>query len=486
MNDLIKELRQVYRQICESENSNEEVIRVHLIYNILLKKLGYDTSHEACEFERNKSNTFSDIFLKNKTSIGMIIETKAGTHAIIDADIIQLANYVRNNSVEYGLLTNGKEYVLINTNIRISPNYKKEAVKHQIVFWFNIFDSKSKKYTNHVYFRFLSKETIFDINTISYFRDIAEFKALKFNNENNSWFTYKSTLYRFFEFIADNNKKYKPLDEISVSDFEKFIDYKKISSIGNQKTKTINSDNAIMNNYSHISSMLNTLVQSPYNGLKSTHFDKDRSKSLSSLINKPLNKDYKAIDNRVFQQAIEYYIKKDKIRDLTIFLLCSCYGLERDKVQKFKWTDVSIERNHIKIADRYISISPLLKSCFKHLRNEKNKDKVKSDYIFITLYSGNYNCVSISSINAVFDHLIEIEEDDKWRCFSPQYVRNSLIIKLFDNGYSLDDIIYITGIPIENISNYISSDKIINRVEKKKTKISINSMFGEILSQEIV
>lgn len=124
-------------------------------------------------------------------------------------------------------------------------------------------------------------------------------------------------MYRFFEFIADNKKKYKPLDEISVSDFEEFIDYKKTTSICNHKTKTINSDNAIMNNYSHISSVLKTLVQSPYNGL-CTNFDKDRSKSLSSLINKPLNKDYKAIDNRVFQQAIEYYIVKDKIRDLAI------------------------------------------------------------------------------------------------------------------------------------------------------------------------
>ena len=123
--------------------------------------------------------------------MGLIIETKKCEYAISEIDIIQLADYVRNRSVEYGLLTNGKDYVLINTNIRTAVNYKEDMLRHQVVFWFNIFDSKSKNYTHHDFFRFLSKESLFDMNLIGYFKDIAQFKAIKFPDKNSSWYTYK-------------------------------------------------------------------------------------------------------------------------------------------------------------------------------------------------------------------------------------------------------------------------------------------------------
>ena len=75
--------------------------------------MGYDISVSTCSFEQKKANTFADIVLKINNNIGLIIETKSYDHIITDIDIVQLANYIRNRGVEYGILTNGKEYLLI-------------------------------------------------------------------------------------------------------------------------------------------------------------------------------------------------------------------------------------------------------------------------------------------------------------------------------------------------------------------------------------
>lgn len=489
LDDIIKKLKQTYNNIKEESNLLEETIKIHVVCNVFLKEMGYDTTWPACGFEEKKANTFADIFLKNNSNnVGLIIETKKCEYVISEIDIIQLADYVRNRNVEYGLLTNGKDYVIINTNIRTAVNYKEDMLRHQVVFWFNIFDSKSKNFTHHDFFRFLSKVSLFDTNLIGYFKDVAQFKAIKFPDNNSSWYTYKSTLYRFFEHYADTRNRYYPgiLEEVRVIDFENFIKYKRNLTIESKSSKNIVTDNAIKNNYSHISSMLNTLVESPFGGIGSTHFDKGREKSIADIISGSSSKEYQSIDNQTFKQAVDFYFsKKMGIRDLAIFLLCCCYGLERNKVQKIKWVEISIKKNnsYIKIDGRDIQLNPLLVSCLKYLKSEKEKKKIKTEFVFVTFRNGKYNNASITTVNTVFDQLIEISDNEKWRNFSPQFARTSLIIKLFDSGYSLDEIIYITGIPVKNIGNYIKSEKIIERAGKSGNKILISEVFGEVLNQ---
>lgn len=47
--------------------------------------------------------------------------------------------------------------------------------------------------------------------------------------------------------------------------------------------------------------------------------------------------------------------------------------------------------------------------------------------------------------------------------FSPQYVRICLVDILFSAGYSMDEIIYQTGIDVKNIHRYIGNGDIIQR-----------------------
>lgn len=491
MDAIIAKLRQAYKEIEQNKSFLEENIKVFLVRDIFLEGMGYDISISKCVFEQKKADTFADIVLKIDDKIEFIIETKSYGHEIKDSDIYQLAKYISKRGVEYGILTNGKDYLLINTNIKAETNIGNDMLRHQIVFWFNIFDSKSKQYSHHDFFRFLSKEALFDTKITNYYRDIAQFKALKYPENSHSWYNYKSTLYRFFEFYSNKRGKYcsRILEEINISDFEDYIEYKKEHSLNDN---LVISDSTIRNNYSHLSSMLNTLSESEhFGGISSTHFDKGREENLADIISGLSSRNSEVVDNNTFAQAVAYFLEKSKggkgIRDLAIFLLCCCYGMERPKIQKLQWADLKFKESTIDIDGRVLPLNQLLKSCLEKIKNEQEKTKIKTKYVFVVLYSGKYKNISTAVINNVFNQLIDISSDEKWRGFSPQYVRQSLIKQLFDFGFTIDGIMYITGLPIENVANYIPTEKIIGRYKKLKSKplSALSQIFGNILENSV-
>ena len=130
-------------------------------------------------------------------------------------------------------------------------------------------------------------------------------------------------------------------------------------------------------------------------------------------------------------------------------------------------------------------ISPLLWSCFKHIWEEQRNKHIKTDLIFVVYYASKYKKISLGVINDTFNKLKEISNDEKWVDFSPQFVRNSLILKLFECGFSIDDIMYITGVPIENIKNYITTNQIIDRIKKRENKITFESIYGNVLKKSV-
>ena len=75
--------------------------------------------------------------------------------------------------------------------------------------------------------------------------------------------------------------------------------------------------------------------------------------------------------------------------------------------------------------------------------------------------------MDVWNINDVFNSFTKISKEKKWEMFSPQHARNSLIKSLYSANYSIEDIIYITGIDINNISKYISKEELLKRRSKK-------------------
>lgn len=93
-----------------------------------------------------------------------------------------------------------------------------------------------------------------------------------------------------------------------------------------------------------------------------------------------------------------------------------------------------------------------------------------------------YKQMSEWGINGIFDELANITNDGRWRDYLPKYLRNCLIMSLFEARYPLEEIIYITGIDIKNLPNYITTDMILNR---KNVKIDWNHLYDGVLCRSV-
>lgn len=123
MNDIIEELKARYIYIKEKQGVlNEETVKINLIRDVLLSRLGFDLLE--CTYEKSCQAGYADIVVRVNQNNLFFVETKTGVkEELTDTDIGQLARYIQSHGMEWGLLTNGKEYVLINKSITPRENF---------------------------------------------------------------------------------------------------------------------------------------------------------------------------------------------------------------------------------------------------------------------------------------------------------------------------------------------------------------------------
>jgi len=144
-------------------------------------------------------------------------------------------------------------------------------------------------------------------------------------------------------------------------------------------------------------------------------------------------------------------------------------------------TGDSVKNSPALTKDRELPIPPTLLTLFKQLEKENKEKKIKGNHLFYTFYK-RYNVLKESSINQIFYRLSSIDKNDnKWGELSPQYIRTNLIKILFDNGYSIEEISYIIGTDLKNISKFISYEDICAKVKKRKIDILKKHPFREFL-----
>ena len=117
----------------------------------------------------------------------------------------------------------------------------------------------------------------------------------------------------------------------------------------------------------------------------------------------------------------------------------------------------------------------MLKRYLKLLQKEQGR---KKGYLFVALYNGKYKQVNESTINDVFSEFGKVDEYGEF--YSPKYLKGCLVISMFYDGYSLEDIIYITGVDMKNLGKYITTDMI---VERKKGNINWKKLYDGILCE---
>ena len=115
----------------------------------------------------------------------------------------------------------------------------------------------------------------------------------------------------------------------------------------------------------------------------------------------------------------------------------------------------------------------MLKSYLSQFQKEQGR---KKGYIFVALYNGKYKQINESTINDIFSEFGRV--DERGDVYSPKFLKGCLIISMFYDGYSLEDIMYVTGTDMKNLGKYITMDMIY---ERRKGNINWKKLYNGIL-----
>ena len=478
MNDIIiNKLKKECAFLEERNTITEADVSHHIIDDVFIAEMGYD-KHE-CVYEENAFSGRQDI-VTGKGKDVLTIETKRLDHKIEYKDKEQVVRYLNNKGREWGLVTNGKEFVLLNTNIVPSSSDDSRALEDIVVFHFDINNSRKDGFTEHKFFDYLSHERLFVTKTTYYFKYIQQFRILNTIKREN-WRQYKSALFGFFNYTVEHEKlsfEKTPLEMIGPRDFYSFIKYKESQN----KNRSLSSE-TIKNNWSYISSMFNTLRDNGY--ISGTLFGGKREPYIEEKTDKIKGVNYLTDDN--IRTIISFYANRtdNPERNIAAFILCCAYGFERSDVVNLIWKQVSDDLKTIYINDRKIHCDELLHDCLNELKITKKKKKIKIDNVFCTFQQKKkkYESFKDTTLNDIFNRITQCGKEEYWKQFSPKYVKICSIKRYFENGYSLDEIVYLTGIDIGNIKEYISTSDVLHRwnSKTKRTKDAFDGILDSRL-----
>lgn len=307
--------------------------------------MNYET--ENCKLEERIGKGFCDILVPIKEKRNLLIEVKNGEHVLNNYDIEQVKKYATSMGQEYAILTNGKEYILLNFNVSSQPVTSGDILKSNIVFWFDIFKDKGKELTDLQYFSYLSFEKLFIMETTNFFTDIAQYKIWKFEDglSELSWVAYQSTLYNYYDFIAEKYNKYRGIyGRMAEEDFEEFICTRK-------RNGTKSSIKTVANNHTHIFDMLSLMKKR--GKISHFNFEENRAKSLEGFLETENKKNPVRLKGDDISKAVEMYSsKKNSARNIVVYLMCVTLGMERSEIHNMKWENFDSDFKHINLYGR--------------------------------------------------------------------------------------------------------------------------------------
>ncbi|MBB6670238.1 type I restriction enzyme HsdR N-terminal domain-containing protein [Cohnella nanjingensis] len=466
----LSDLKKVFDEL---KNLNEENIKIKIVVE-LFKRLGYDSNNFIFEHPVYHRDKRVDFIYEDVSKQAIYFETKRGDRDLTARDIVQLASYLHIRNIEWGFLCNGKRLILLND--RIQPTSQNEtSLEDKIVFDLNIYSSRDKKTLD-----FITHASLLQMHTTNYFRDVAQFRAIKFPLGSGSWRVYKSTLMNFYTYYAEREKKYRPLEQVRIDDFERYLKYDQKNKESHKKS--VNSEQTFNNKYSHLRSMFIELKKSGI--IASHHFDQDRNKLITALDTVDVSKSSDHLNLINLKSIIRFFLdSENSIRDVTMLLLCVYLGLERSTLRTLKWSMFNTQFTILKLSERTITLPSRITHYLKLLREDINTKGIKGEYLFYTRYWKKFNIFSETAINEIFARLQRIDnEDPSWKVFSPQYFRMNMPRILFQNGYSIEEISYLFGLDLQSLSKLITQEDIYEKVKIIGSEQINKHPFGVVLT----
>lgn len=422
----------------------EENIKIKVVIPIL-EKLGYKISNMTFEHEVFKGKKYCDIAINIRADEYLYIEVKRGDYSIVNKDIMQLSNYLNTTGIEWGIITNGSKYILINNNIKL-PSSDKKVLEVDINR-----DSNNLKY--------FSKEYLFGNRKTYYYTYVAYFKGIRgYKDEDQTWIVYRGTIYKFIKYLEDKYNDFEELEKINKRDIIEFLEKECKNS-----RRDIDSDETIKNKISHINTMYEVLYENKV--IRNIPFDKKRDDIINKF--KLESKKYDLVLEKRDIETIFFHLEKGRnsLRNKTIITLAIFLGLNKSQILKIRKESFDFINNTIVLNGRIVPLPEKIINMVKELINKNEAEGIKGNGVFYCRYNGKYKLINKEVLGEVLKEVQKIDEE-KFRKFTYNRSRIMAVRILFDNGFSIDDIVRITGIKLTGIAKIIDNNEIYNKTDK--------------------
>ena len=475
VDSLIKNLKDRLKMI-QGKTESEENLKIH-VTTWLLGELGYNMNDFDYEYKlcRRGKDRHADIYIPVDGS-AIFVETKKYSKDLDEDDVRQLIEYLSMHSVLWGILTNGRQYYLINNSINIHDGNGTKDIINKVVLYVEIGVGNNRA-RNEKYLKYFSKECIFERKVTNYYRDVAQFFAWQTFKNDGSKSGYVNTLYNFFDYYAKGEHKYitgvrddaLALEEITERDAIAFLKaerpYGRPLEGGVPKTKC-----------SHIKTMFEVLYRSKYirenrmsNLLERAKIEFADGVSRQRDIDKILT-----VEN--ISVIMNWLEEKKSHKKIIMFILAAYYGFDRTSIIDFcssSWDIIDFEKHCFKFNEKIYPMVSKMEYSLQCLKQAYAQDKIKPKWIYVKKHNGSYSTASINVFNGLFKegiHKLQVGNTD-WTAFNIQTIRASLITNMYDAGCSLEEISYLTGAPISGmLQPEIISEDMIRRAGEKSWK----------------
>ncbi len=270
---------------------------------------------------------------------------------------------------------------------------------------------------------------------------------------------------KYFRYLADNFTVY---DETNIKPytFKEFL-------FAN-KTKTY-SKYTIGSRFRYIKSACSLYKDKGY--IKNNYFDEiSEDKFLSDIdfLNEgKFDKDYSPITTEEISKILEYYEKnsREPLRNKVIILLTLYCALDLQDLINLQDKYFNLDKELLIFPDgRKIKLTNYLNNLVRELINQKRENNISCKYLFCGKYEKGYDKMSKGNYNAIISgsfNKLNFTADRK-KVLIPSFLRSSVIRKMFENNFSIEDIICLTGLSLTGIGQYLSYEDILERHKLSK------------------
>lgn len=440
----------IKQKYIENSISNDNMNSIEAIFEVFKSEMGYgiDKFVEDKDFPamRNKAYHFSwSNDADNMQSF--VVELMTGDIRL--ASIDSFLNKLRKSIYTWGMLMNGNEFLLFHKETFNNADGKEKTP---------ILRVKLQGEIGKEYFEFFSFENLFVNKGTMYFCDLISYKANGFRGSETSWRAYESVIKRFLLYMVNAKKEYdvNHYKRLELNDFISFI-----RETSGKKGKEITTMNTVKNAYRYISAFMHYICED----------NKEYHKEISEVVSCFSDFKEQKIDNIFDEECLKEvvcYIKgqKHRTRNLVIFYLSLCLGLERKWLCGLKWENwvdgKLILNGREKIVPAYVN------KLLMQLYQENQARNIPLDFMFYTYNGEHSEPVKYTTINEVFASIERIDLSNKvYSQYTPANIRKALAEYFFvECGFELARVIDLLGIDANNFSRYITNDMIQRAVQK--------------------